>query len=78
MIKNGNLDYVKVLQKKMQKDQFLRKKQFGNYTMLIFASSEGHHDIVEFLLSVGADPNEFSNVRDKFNKMPLEWRVALT
>jgi len=30
--------------------------------MLIFASNEGFTDIVEFLLSVGADPNECSNV----------------
>jgi hypothetical protein len=30
--------------------------------LLIFAASEGFVDVVEFLLSVGADPNEYSNV----------------
>lgn len=37
-------------------------KEYNNNTMLIFAASEGFHDIVDFLLSQGADPNEASNV----------------
>lgn len=62
MTKNGNLDDIKKLHKTIQNDRFLRLKQFGNYTLLIFAASEGFVDVVEFLLSVGADPNEYSNV----------------
>jgi ankyrin repeat protein len=63
MIKNGNLDDIKKLHKTMPNDQFLRLKPFGNYTLLIFAANQGFIDIVEFLLSIGADPNECSNVK---------------
>ena len=69
MTKNGNLDDIKKFQKSIPNDQFLRLKQFGNYTLLIFAASEGFTDIVEFLLSIGADPNEYSNVIDCMNKL---------
>jgi ankyrin repeat protein len=61
LTKNGNLDDVKKLCKTMPNDQFLRLKLCGNYTLLIKAASEGFLDIVEFLLSIGADPNECSN-----------------
>ena len=53
----------------MQNDKFLSSKQYGNYTMLIYAASEGFLDIVEFLLSIGADPNEHSNVSNMMSNI---------
>jgi ankyrin repeat protein len=37
-------------------------RQYAGYTMLIFAVTNGYIDIVKFLVDVGADVNEPSNV----------------
>lgn len=47
----------------MQVDKFLAMKQYGGYSMLIFAATYGHNDIVEYLIGLGARVNEHSNVR---------------
>jgi ankyrin repeat protein len=39
--------------------------------MLIFAANEGFLDVVEFLLSIGADPNECSNVIYLMNNLQI-------
>ena len=64
-IKDGNLEELKKIQKSMQTDRFLSLKQYGGYTMLIFAATHGYIDILEYLIKLGADVNEVSNVSKK-------------
>eukprot|EP00347_Sterkiella_histriomuscorum_P020393 403337975 len=59
-IKNGDIEEVKAIQKQFPKDQFLKLKPFGGYTMLIFAATEGHYDMVKYLVEQGANVNEES------------------
>jgi|LauGreDrversion4_2_1035121.scaffolds.fasta_scaffold724536_1 hypothetical protein len=59
----------------MQTDRFLSLKQYGGYTMLIFAATHGYIDILEYLIKLGADVNEVSNVSQKFDFFLIEWRI---
>lgn len=48
----------------MPKDQFLGMKPYGGYTMLIFAVTCGHLNIVIYLVEeLGANLNETSKVK---------------
>ena len=76
MTKNGNLDEMIKINKSMPNDKFLSMKQYGNYTLLIYAASEGFIDIVEYLLSIKANPNEFSNVIFYLNQTFRTYRMA--
>jgi len=62
LIKNGSLDELREEQKKVQLDKFLSMKPYGGYTMLIYAATEGHLDIINYLIKLGADVNETSDV----------------
>ena len=62
MIKNGSLDELREEQKKVQLDKFLTMKPYGGYTMLIYAATEGHLDIINYLIKLGANVNETSDV----------------
>ena len=62
MIKDGTLDELREEQKKVQLDKFLSMKPYGGYTMLIYAATEGHLDIINYLIKLGADVNETSDV----------------
>ena len=46
----------------MPVEKFLNMKQYGGYTMLIYAASQGHIDIAEYLIKMGANVNEVSIV----------------
>lgn len=43
--------------------------------MLIFAATHGYIDILEYLIQLGADVNEVSNVSQKFDLFLIEWRI---
>ncbi|CDW81355.1 ankyrin repeat [Stylonychia lemnae] len=60
-IKDGNLDEIKKIRRKFPKEQFFEMKPFGGYNMLMFAASEGHLDIIKYLVEEGANVNERSN-----------------
>ena len=60
-IKDGNLEELKRVAKAMDKRDFLSLKPYGGYTMLIFAATYGHLDILKYLVELGADVNEASD-----------------
>lgn len=47
----------------MPKDKFLSMKQQGGQTLLIFATHFSQLELIEWLISIGADVNEVSNVK---------------
>jgi ankyrin repeat protein len=63
MVSQGRLDELKKVYESMPKDVFMSLKQQGGQTLLIFATHFSHIDVIDWLLSVGADVNEVSNVR---------------
>jgi hypothetical protein len=74
-VKNGIFEEVKKISKIIPRDQFLNMKQYGGYTMMIMAANEGHKEIVEHLIELGANPNEAAlNVKIINFITIIEWR----
>lgn len=63
MVTEGRLSELKQVYQAMPREKFLSLKQQGGSTLLIFATHFAHIDIMEWLISIGADVNEQSYVR---------------
>ena len=61
----------------MPVDQFLSLSQYGGFSMLFIACTQGHEDVVEWLLKLGADVNQEANVSVILSLILLEWRNPL-